>query len=355
MTRLARGLREAGLTEAGCARRLGLDPLLGIQFHHVTAGRFGPVVRGAARSKADWLRWSASDAPADILIGLLLAGEEVPLAAVEKALSVYAIDALLVTGVAQLRGDVMRSELNVFPLAGCHLVTDQPGLRDGINPVSALYPETYLLTHALDRDGQHRHTLDLCTGSGAHAIVAAAHGEIVLGVDLNPRAVAFAEFNRALNGVEAGVAEGDLYDACPAGARYDRITANPPYVPSAQHPAGANWFSGGSAGDEVLARILGGLDERLTDRGTAYLYAMLVHHADRPYRDTLADWLGGLDRWRVTVGAVPFPFQPTEPIMPAPRRCELALITVERCRHGEAGCCGWDPAAFPRYPSRLAE
>ncbi len=80
--------------------------------------------------------------------------------------------------------------------------------------------------------------LDLCTGSGLLAIVAAQRGvERVVAVDLSWRAVATARINGRLNGVHVDARQGDLF-APVAGERFDLIVSNPPYVPVAAVPAG---------------------------------------------------------------------------------------------------------------------
>jgi hypothetical protein len=335
---LVEALRALDFTESGCAVRLGLDPLLGIQFHHVSAGRFGHIVRSAAGPEMpDELRWSSSDDPCDLLIGLFLASEPVALASLERALAPPKIETLVATGLIQVVGSVASSDLNLFPIGDLVLATDRPGLQLGINPVSALYPETYILSSAIDRSQRHPRTLDLCTGSGVHALLAGSHSDHVLAVDINPRAIAFARFNQALNDLPPTVtfAEGDLYDPCPLDTRYDLIVSNPPYVPSVQHSSSSNWFSGGPSGDDLLSRILAGLDAHLTEDGIAHLYTLFVHHPDVLYRDKIATWLGDISRWHVTIRAVPFPFTSAEALDPTPERYELGMIEVRRCGEGE--------------------
>jgi release factor glutamine methyltransferase len=74
--------------------------------------------------------------------------------------------------------------------------------------------------------------LDVCTGSGALAIVAAQSGaEQVTAVDLSRRAVLSARLNARLNGVRVRVVRGDLLDAV-GEERFDVIVSNPPYVPA---------------------------------------------------------------------------------------------------------------------------
>ena len=333
---LVAGLRAADYTESGCARRLGVDPLLGIQFHHAPAGRYGTLVRSAVGPELPHaLRWSSSDDPLDLLIGLLLAGESIPPSALDPIL----LEALVATSLVSIDQDAATSALDLFPIRGLYLATDRPGLQPGINPVSALYPESYILAAAVDRGRRTPRTLDLCTGCGVHALLAATHSDSVLGIDINPGALAFARFNHALNGLLPTVsfAEGDLYAPCPPDTPYDLILSNPPYVPSIQYPSSSNWFSGGPTGDDLLSRILAGLDHHLSAHGAAHLYTMFVHHPDTPYRDKIATWLGVLSRWHVTIRAVPFPFTSTEALDPRPERYELGLIEVRRCGDGRGG------------------
>jgi release factor glutamine methyltransferase len=76
--------------------------------------------------------------------------------------------------------------------------------------------------------------LDLCTGSGAIAVsLAAERTQLdVTATDLSAEALAIARKNAERHGVleRVELREGDLFDAVPAGATYDLIVANPPYV-----------------------------------------------------------------------------------------------------------------------------
>ncbi len=86
-----------------------------------------------------------------------------------------------------------------------------------------------------------RHALDLCTGSGCIAIAMAHHlpGVQVDASDLSEEALAVAHRNVARHGLgeRVRVLRSDLFDALPprtAGAPYDLVVSNPPYVPTAR-------------------------------------------------------------------------------------------------------------------------
>ncbi|MFL5274318.1 MAG: peptide chain release factor N(5)-glutamine methyltransferase [Anaeromyxobacteraceae bacterium] len=96
-------------------------------------------------------------------------------------------------------------------------------------------PETELLVEAalaaLPDGGA---ALDLCTGSGCvgvtHALERPAAN--VVATDLDAAALALARENAERLGATLELAQGDLFAALAAPARFDVIAANPPYVPT---------------------------------------------------------------------------------------------------------------------------
>lgn len=74
-----------------------------------------------------------------------------------------------------------------------------------------------------------RATLDVGTGSGVQALLAAEHSDTVVATDLNPRAVAFAAFSAQLNGIKKiEFLAGDGFSPV-AGRKFDLIVSNPPF------------------------------------------------------------------------------------------------------------------------------
>ncbi len=79
--------------------------------------------------------------------------------------------------------------------------------------------------------GRRASVLDLCTGTGALAVVAASAGAEATAIDISRRAVLNVRLNALLNGVRVKPLRGDLF-APVAGRRFDVIVTNPPYVPA---------------------------------------------------------------------------------------------------------------------------
>jgi methylase of polypeptide subunit release factors len=70
--------------------------------------------------------------------------------------------------------------------------------------------------------------LDFGTGNGIQALLAAHHCHEVVATDVNPRALVFAAFNAALNGIDnISFRKGSLFDPV-AYETFDLIVCNPP-------------------------------------------------------------------------------------------------------------------------------
>jgi carbamoyltransferase len=135
--------------------------------------------------------------------------------------------------------------------------------------------------------------LDLCTGCGVHAILAAAHVGEAVGVDINPRAVSFARFNAALNGMEnVTFLQGDLYGPI-AGQTFDLITANPPFVAAPADERMHLYRDGGDLGDDVLKRIVMGLPEHLSADGLFQSVGHIAVAGGMEREERLRAWLNG--------------------------------------------------------------
>lgn len=120
--------------------------------------------------------------------------------------------------------------------------------------------------------------LDLCTGSGCIGIASLQVLPIadVDLVDISPQAIAVAERNIALHGVEERVTaiQSDLFTHL-QGKRYDLILCNPPYVdadeiahlPAEFHHEPMLGLAAGQDGLDLVRRILAQAEQYLTEEG----------------------------------------------------------------------------------------
>ena len=138
--------------------------------------------------------------------------------------------------------------------------------------------DSYMLADQLRRErlGPEVNVLDLCTGSGHLAVVAARAGSPTVAVDVSRRAVLSARLNGLVNGVRVTALRGDLFEPV-AGRRFDVIVSNPPYLP---HPDEelperglARAIDAGPRGRTFLDRICAQVTDHLTPGGVL----LLVH------------------------------------------------------------------------------
>jgi len=270
--------RDLGYTEETVARILGIPEVTDIRLDHY------PVYR----------RRLASDVPLHDLIRLAVLQDALPADRIRSLFPEEAFAVLEATGVLVAGGEKAgRFGVSFYPCLDHLFATDhrfRTPLGDAdeppVEPVMYLGPDSYLLARTTIRDEVER-ALDLCTGSGVQAILAARHAPQVTAIDLNPRAVLFTQFNAALNGVADRVlaAEGDLYGAEAVSGHYDLITANPPFVPN-PNPSLAYRDETG----QVLEQIVGGLKARLTRTGRAQIVTTLIRRRGRLPSDPIEKW-----------------------------------------------------------------
>ena len=139
--------------------------------------------------------------------------------------------------------------------------------------------------------------MDVGTGSGIHALLAAQHARHVIATDVNPRAIAYTELNAALNGLRnIECRQGSLFDPV-AGEKFDLITCNAPYVVSPER----RWVYRDSefSEDEVSERVILAAAEHLTEGGyAAMLVSWLAFDENNPDERVLA-WAeaSGCESW----------------------------------------------------------
>jgi release factor glutamine methyltransferase len=118
--------------------------------------------------------------------------------------------------------------------------------------------------------------LDLGTGSGILAVVAAKKAGHVVAVDLNPHAVRCAKENARLNGIMGKIdfVQDDLFAAFRDGVKFDLVLFNAPYLPSEEGEE-ASWigraWAGGVNGRLVVDRFISEVPVYLKPSGRVLL------------------------------------------------------------------------------------
>ena len=140
-------------------------------------------------------------------------------------------------------------------------------------------------------------TLDLGTGSGVQAFLAARHSEHVVGTDVSARALRLARLNAALNGVEnVEWRQGDLFEPV-RDERFGLVVANPPFVVSPVHEV--MYRDGGLDGDGFSREALTGAARRLHEGGFATVLCGWITEPGAERLATPRRWLegSGCDAW----------------------------------------------------------
>jgi hypothetical protein len=139
--------------------------------------------------------------------------------------------------------------------------------------------------------------LDLGTGCGIQALLAAKHAQRVIATDVNPRALAFAAFNARLNAIDnIEFRLGRSFEPV-AGERFDLIVSNPPYVISPD--TSFAYRDSDLPADELCRGIVEDAAASLTDGGFAHVLVSWAHSGEGEWALPLGRWVrdSGCDAW----------------------------------------------------------
>ena len=246
----------------------------------------------------------------DFLIWLFLFNEPVKTTALTHIFSPNDLNELAAMNLIRLNSGAAICDLAFFECAGLFLATDaRVKPPTNVNRVMALLPETFDFVGSVSRKPVNS-VLDLCTGSGVHALVAARHAKHVVATDVNPRALRFAEFNAWFNGVtNIEFRQGDLFRAV-EDRDFDLILANPPYMPDTGSSPNDNFYCGGKSGDVLWSQILQGLEKHLPPNGLCQIIHMIILFGNESYEDRIRALLGPLaDSCNVLICSNPIAFR----------------------------------------------
>ena len=209
------------------------------------------------------------------------------------------LDALLTTGLAVEDGDRIVTRGRIAPAEGLLMSFDGfPVGDDDPHGYVASYTPTASWLAALTPRRRVGRALDIGTGSGAQALLAARHSEQVIATDLNPRAVAFTALNAALNGIDnLEVRLGSLFEPV-AGETFDLITCNAPYVVSPED----RWQYRDAAGfeaDQLSQTVVTQVPLHLNQDGVGCMLVSWLAESEEDPDVHVHRWLegNGCDAW----------------------------------------------------------
>jgi methylase of polypeptide subunit release factors len=240
----------------------------------------------------------------DALIHLLMDGETMlhdHLRSLAPAASLDVLESMGVLAKLPDQPHAVYATVFLYPVASLYIASDRGVAIDRSDITrerEVVYPAITANTRRFLDSLPHtpcEEMLDLCSGSGIAAFVGAAgYAKHAWSCDLAERSVRFAEFNRRLNGIEnVACLQGDLYQPV-AGRTFDRITAHPPYVPSAEQEV--LFRDGGADGEQVLRGVIAGLPGYLRVGGRCCCQSMATDREGESFEQRIRVWLGPHER-----------------------------------------------------------
>ncbi|HWN20588.1 MAG TPA: methyltransferase [Gaiellaceae bacterium] len=287
------------------------DELAALRAVLAAAGYTGPAIQARLGTDRDVLSRPADFAPhlrrlegdesalaSLIRIFVLLASESVE--AADRVFAPLGADGLERLGLVSRQDERLVAAVRLIPHDEFAVASDLSESEAGAEHVPGVQRPSNTLANLTIRRPVAR-ALDMGTGNGIQALLAARHAEHVVATDVNERALAFARFNLALNSAENVELRLGSFLEPVAGERFDLVVANPPYVIS---PESSFVFRDSGLGrDRVSEELVRALPALLEEGGLATVMVSWVQEGDdltaRP-----GAWLdgSGCDAWILHTG-----------------------------------------------------
>jgi hypothetical protein len=243
-------------------------------------------------------RLAAAPGPLADVVALFALSWPVPAGRVVASLGRAAVGTLTDDGVLVEVDGGLAATIRVMPHGDLWIASDRhpdPGDPTDAEHVTGINAPAGLLANLTVRRPVGA-ALDVGTGNGIQALLAARHARRVVATDVNPRALAFTRFNADLNGVATiDCREGSLFDPV-AGERFDLVVCNPPYIISPETEF--VYRDSGVAPGALCRAVVSGIPEYLTEGGYATVLASWPSDPDGDWSDVPRSWLApGVDAW----------------------------------------------------------
>jgi methylase of polypeptide subunit release factors len=252
----------------------------------------------ALRNEARLLDRTSEPTPLNTMLRWFWLGLAQPASSIESLIPSEVTAILLQSGLLTRAADELVPTAMLLPFGDFLIASDHPRAFERKQPELVLWPNP--TSRFLGRFAIRNHsraTLDLGTGSGILSLDAARFSDLVVGTDLNQRAVSCAQFNATLNAVEnCEFLAGDCFEPV-RNRTFDLILSNPPFFIT---PKNDYLFC-----DNPME--LDGLCRRIVKEAPAYLneggyMEMLCEWAQvkgQGWEERIAEWLDGVgcDAW----------------------------------------------------------
>lgn len=272
---LGEALRKVGYSESGLCDLLGEDALSSDREDAPVLERRLPQTRLATVVRAFFLQ------------------QPVPTNAAVRALGRRGVDALVATALAEV-GDEVVPRVRIVPIGELLVASDDyPGGGEEPPDYVAAYTPTSQVCELFTPRHRVARALDVGSGSGVQALLAARHARHVVATDVNVRALTYTELNAALNGLtNIECRRGSLFEPV-EGESFDLITCNAPYVVSPEQ----RWAyrDAGFQADELSERIVRQAAEHLTEGGFATLLVSWVAEDEDAPDERALTWTERVD------------------------------------------------------------
>ena len=233
------------------------------------------------------------------LLSLFLYAQPVERKAVSRVLKRTAMKQWIAAGLIERKADLILPLVTLRPFWGLVVASDVDWTSDAASRTNAVMGVTGG-TQSLSKMTVRRRsqlTLDLGTGTGIQAMLAADHSDKVIATDLNPRALNFARFNAQLNGIDnIEFLEGDLFEPV-EGKTFDLIICNPPFSVSPDFRC--LYRDNPMDDDEFVQRIVNEVPRFLRTDGYAQIICHWVQPEDQNWKNSISAWFGqsACDAW----------------------------------------------------------
>lgn len=242
----------------------------------------------------------ADPTPLHRLCRLFVLGRPLPRAEADDALGAGLVGELTAAGLLQSDGDRVLARVSIAPFRDLLCVSDFPPATGGGDPPEDHVPGPGPVSASLADLTVRRpveSALDVGTGCGVQALLAAGHARHVIGTDINPRALRLADWAARLNGRTAAEWRTGSFFEPAAGRQFDLVVSNPPFVIS---PESRFVFrDSGLAGDGVSEQVVRNAAAHLREGGYATVLSNWHHRTDDDWAERPRAWVRdlGCDAW----------------------------------------------------------